>query len=77
MKERKEVRSGNLLATVKTNLPNVGHVHLDTKSKRKVTFKWRGLDFVATSRLMVKELGLFDHTSETDETKMLTERLRA
>ena len=73
----KEVRNGNLIATVRTNLPNVGLVKLDTKSDgRKATFKFQGLDFVATSRLIVKELGLFNITGESEISKRLQGRLR-
>ena len=73
----KEIRNGNLIATIKTNLPTVGFVHIDTKSAgRKATFRWRCTDFVASSRLIVKEIGIFGNTDETEDSIILTERLK-
>lgn len=75
-KERKEIRGDRLKDIVRKKLPNVGYVKLHS-SRRKVTFKWRSKPFVATSRLMVSELGLFGDYDETDESRMLTKRLRS
>ena len=75
-KGMKEVRGGNLILTIKEKLPNVGHVKLDTNG-RKAFFSWRNFDFVISSRLMIKQLGLFDHASDTDTSTMLQARVRA
>jgi hypothetical protein len=77
----KEVRNGNLIAAIKTKLPNVGLVNLDTTSGgRKAFFTWRTMDFVVSSRLMIKELGFgrlrSKHTNDSPTAAMLQERLR-
>jgi len=69
----KEVRNGNLIATVKTNLPNVGYVKLNTE--RKATFFWRNIMFVVSSRLTVKERG-FHKDAETTDSILLQNKLR-
>ena len=57
LKGRKEIRNANLVATIKTKLPNVGYVSLDTASNgRKAFVTFRGLDFIISSRLVVKGL---------------------
>jgi hypothetical protein len=78
----KEIRNGNLVATIKTKLPNVGYINLDTKSSgRKAFFSWRGHDFLVTSRLICKELGFgrmkVDSAIDTEDSLMLQERLKA
>ena len=77
----KEVRNANLTAKIKTSLPNVGYIEIDTKSNgRKAFFKWRKSDFVVSSRLILKELSfsrkMTKHTCETQDSVMLQKRLR-
>jgi len=74
-KEPKEVRSANLVATIRTNLPQVGFVKIATGG-RKASFIFRGLEYLASSRLTVREVGLCGQTHETDETERLQNRLR-
>ncbi len=54
----KEFRGAILVSLVKSNLPNVGKVKVETKDGRKVSFEWRGIPYVVTSRLIVREQGL-------------------
>jgi len=77
----KEVRNGNLVATIKSVLPNVGNVKLDTKSNgRKAFFTWRGFEYYVSSRLNVKELGFgrakIDSAIDTEDSIMLQGRLK-
>ena len=71
----KEVRGGNLIATIKTNLPHVGFVKLDTRG-RKAKCTWRGFPFVISSRLVVQEEGLCGKTVETEDSLHLQNKLR-
>ena len=78
----KEVRNANLIATVRTKLPNVGNVNLDTNSSgRRLFFTFRSMDFLVSSRLKVKELGFgrmkADNTNDSPDAVMLETRLNA
>ena len=77
----KELRNGNLIAAIKTNLPHVGFVKLNTESNgRKASFSFRGFDFLVSSRLMVKEFVFgrtLTDTTETEISKELQTRLRS
>jgi len=76
----KEIRHGNLVATIKSTLPNVGHVHIATKDGRKASFIFRNLPFLVSSRLVVKEQGIGKLRTtgvETPESVMLSNRLRS
>jgi len=81
-KATKEIRNGNLIATIRTKLPHVGYVNLDTNSSgRKAFFSWRGQDFLVTSRLICKQLGFgrmkIDSAIDTEDSVMLQGRLKA
>ena len=76
----KEVRNANLIATIKSTLPNVGHVKIATKDGRKASFIFRNLPFLVSSRLVVKEQGIGKlkvKGIDTPESVMLSERLRS
>ena len=77
----KEVRNGNLIATIKSALPHVGNIKLDTKSSgRKAFFTWRGFEYYVSSRLTIKELGFgrsrIDSAIDTEDSIMLQGRLK-
>jgi hypothetical protein len=75
----KEIRNQKLVDTIKNFMPNVGHVKIATKDGRKASFIFRGLPFIASSRLVVKEAGIgrLKKTGiETKESIMLSKRLR-
>ena len=76
---QKEIRSSALVYTVKSRLPNAGHVKLATKDGLKVSFVFRNTPFFATSRLIVREQGLgnsrFKGVDTTDAVEF-TNRLR-
>ena len=77
----KEIRNGNLIAIIKTRLPNVGFIHLDTKSAgRRAFVTFRGLDFLVSSKLTVKEMGFGRNMpkkiNETENSALLQEHLR-
>lgn len=73
----KEVRGGNLIATIKTNLPNVGFVKLDTSTNgRKAKCIWHGLPFVISSKLTVREVGFLGQNTETEDALHLQNKLR-
>ena len=74
----KECRGGTLIATIRKQLPNVGHLKL--VGDRRAICKFRGYDFVISSRLAVKEQGLgqrFAKAVETDDSRHLQNKLRA
>jgi len=76
----KEIRNANLVATVKSMLPNVGRVKIATKDGRKASFVFRNLPFLVSSRLVVKEQGIgkLKYTGvETEDSMMLYNRLRS
>ena len=76
----KEIRNANLIATVKSTLPNVGHVKIATKDGRKASFIFRNLPFLVSSRLVVKEQGIGKLKAsgvETSDSIMLSNRLRS
>jgi len=76
----KEIRNANLIATVKSMLPNVGHVKIATKDGRKASFIFRNLPFLVSSRLVVKEQGIgkLKYAGvETEDSMMLSNRLRS
>ena len=77
----KEVCGGSLVATIRTTLPHVGFINLDTSSNgRRCFFTWRGFDFVASSKRTVKLMGFGrnkpDSACENDDSKLLQGRLR-
>ncbi len=75
----KEIRNGNLVATIKSNLPNVGYVKIATHDGRKASMIWRGINFLVSSRLVVKEQGIGKLKTdgvETPDSVMLSKRLR-
>jgi hypothetical protein len=76
----KEVRNANLVATIKSTLPYVGHVKIATKDGRKASFIFRNMPFIVSSRLVVKEQGIGKLRTagvETPESVMLSNRLRS
>ena len=77
--ERKEIRGDALVTTIHAKLPHVGHVKIDTRSKgRKATAIFRGLHYVISSRLSVREMGLvWGRDVETADALALQSRLRA
>ena len=78
----KELRNFKLIEAIKTRIPKVGFVNLDPNSNGRRAFcQWRGMDFLVSSKLTVKELGFgrkkLNSAVESEDSKILQNYLRA
>ncbi len=75
----KEFRGVTLVSLIKEHLPNVGKVKIESKDGRKASFEWRGIPYIVTSRLIVREQGLGNSRLkgiETADSVNIQERLQ-
>lgn len=81
MAATKEHRGNKLIDAIKNSVKGAELIKIDPATNRKAYFRFRGLDFVCSSKLTVLECGFgrlkATGRAETEDSKMLSKRLKA